>query len=130
MRWILTLLLAFASFVGAQTKPTQAEIDQWKKEPNILESSACKKITWLLEAERTASAEVLPKQGIRNVMGWWGRGYIEGAVFVMGDDALKKADKFGLSVDVVAAHIAAYCYEHPTGTAFDAVQHLLVKALK
>lgn len=61
MRWILTLLLAFASFVSAQTKPTQAEIDQWKKEPNILESSACKKITWLLEAERTASAEVLPK---------------------------------------------------------------------
>lgn len=64
------------------------------------------------------------------MMGWWGRGYIEGAVFVMGDDALKKADKFGLSVDVVAAHIAAYCYEHPTETTFDAVQHLLVKVLK
>lgn len=90
MGWILTLLLVFASFVSAQTKPTQAKINQWKKEPNILESSACKKITWLLEAERTASAGVLPKQGIRSVMGRWGRGYIEGAVFVMGDDALKE----------------------------------------
>jgi hypothetical protein len=48
----------------------------------------------------------------------------------MGDDALKKADKFGLSVDAVAAHIATYCYEHPTETALDVVQHLLVKVLK
>ena len=48
----------------------------------------------------------------------------------MGDDVLKKADKFGLSVDVVAAHIATHCYEHPTETAFDAVQHLLVKVPK
>jgi hypothetical protein len=54
----------------------------------------------------------------------------EGAVIVMGDDVLKKADKFGLSVDVVAAHIATHCYEHPTETAFDAVQHLLVKVPK
>src|ERR1039458_4934777 len=29
MRSILTLLLAFVSFVSAQTKPTQAEKDQW-----------------------------------------------------------------------------------------------------
>jgi hypothetical protein len=126
MRWILTLL-AFASFVNAQSKPTQAEIDQWKKEPKVLESSTCKKITWLLEDERTASAELQP---MRNLLGWWGRGFIEGAVFVMGDKALKKADQFGLSVDVVAAHLSAYCSEHPTETASDAVQKLLVKVLK
>lgn len=121
MRWILIPLLASQSYVSAQTKSTQAEIDQWKKETAILESSACKKITWLLETE---------PQGIRSVMGWWGRGYIEGAAFVMGDDAVRKADKFGLSVDVVAAHVATYCYEHPAETAFDAVRRLLVKVLK
>lgn len=40
------------------------------------------------------------------------------------DDALKKVDEFGLSVDVVAAHIASYCYNHPTETASEAVQGL------
>jgi hypothetical protein len=126
----VVLVLAFASFVGAQTKPTQAEINQWKKESNILESSVCKKIIWLLDDERTASAE-LPKQPIRHALGWWGRGFIEGAVYMIDDDkAQKKAGEFGLSVDVVAAHVAAYCYEHQTETPLDAVHQLLLKVLK
>jgi hypothetical protein len=123
------LLLGFASFGGAQTRPTQAEIDRWKKEPNILESSECKKITWLLENERTASSE-RPKQLLRNILGWWGRGFIEGAVLGMGGKAQGAANDFGLSVDVVAGHIATYCYQNPTKTPFDAVQQLLLKVVK
>jgi len=126
----LAVLMAFASFfISAQTKPTQAEIDQWKNEGKSLESSACKKIAWLLQNEQTASVD-LPKQPIRNGLGWCGRGFIEGAAFVIGDDALKKVDEFGLCVDVVAAHIASSCYNHPTKTASEAVPNLLVKVLK
>jgi hypothetical protein len=122
------VLLTFAPFVGAQTKPTQAEITQWKKVPGILESSVCKKITWLLDSERVASTE-LTKQPIRYALGWWGRGFIEGAV--MSDEkAQKKASDFGLRVDVVAAHIATYCYDHQADTPIDAVQDLLLKVLK
>ena len=124
------LLLAFTSFAGGQTKPTQVEINQWKKEESgILESSMCKKITWLLDSERGASTE-LTKQPIRYALGWWGRGFIEGAVYMIGDKAQKKAGEFGLSVDVVAAHIASYCYDHQTETPFDAVQQLLLTVLK
>jgi hypothetical protein len=123
------LLLTFAPFVGAQTKPTQAQINQWKKEPGILESSVCKKITWLLDTERIPSTE-LTKQPIRYALGWWGRGFIEGAVYMSGDKAQKKAEEFGLSVDVVAAHIATYCNDHQANTPFDAVQDLLRKVLK
>jgi hypothetical protein len=123
----VVVVLALASFVDAQTKPTQAERDQWTKESNnILESSSCKKITWLLEGERKVSAE-LP---IHHALGWWGRGFIEGAVIIMGNAKVeKKANDFGLSVDVVAAHIATYCYGHQTETPFDAVQNLLLTVL-
>lgn len=115
-------MLAFASAAAGQTRPTQMELDQWKKEPQILESSACKKLTWLLEND--------PDQKVRQGLGWWGRGFIEGAVFVMGNKAQKSASEFGLSVDVIAAHITAYCYQHPTETAFEAAQQLLLKVLK
>ena len=123
------LLLTFAPFVGAQTKPTQAEINQWKKEPDILESSVCKKINWLLDSERMTSPQ-LTKQPIRYALGWWGRGFIEGAVYISGEKAQKKAEDFGLSVDVVASHIATYCYDHQADTPFDAVQESLLKVLK
>jgi hypothetical protein len=33
------------------------------------------------------------------------------------------------SPQCVDFHVATYCYEHPTETAFDAVHHLLVKVL-
>ena len=125
-------VLGLASAVGAQTKPTQAEIDQWKKETGtqILEGSVCKKITWLLESERNVSGD-LTKQPIRYALGWWGRGFIEGAVYMIpGDQAQKKAAEFGLSVEVVAAHIAAYCYDHEKERPFDALQDLLLKVLK
>jgi len=127
MKLAFALMLAFASFAAGQTKPTQAEIDQWKKEPQVLESSVCKKVTWLLENERDASPEV---QTVRHALGWWGRGFIEGAVFIMGDKAQKRASEFGLSIEVVAAHISAYCYQHPLETASDATQQLLVRVLK
>jgi hypothetical protein len=58
------------------------------------------------------------------------RGFVEGAAFVIDDDALKKVDEFGLSVDVVAAHIASYCYNHPTETRLRLCRDLLVKVLK
>jgi hypothetical protein len=122
------VFLIFAPFIGAQSKPTQAEITQWKKEPSVLESSVCKKITWLLENERGASTE-LTKQPVRYALGWWGRGFIEGAV-MSDENAQKKASDFGLSVDVVAAHISTYCYSHQADRPIDAVQDLLLKVLK
>jgi hypothetical protein len=70
----VVLVLGFASFASAQTRPTQVEIDQWKKEPGILRNVRVQEIAWLLESERTASAE-LPKQPIRYALGWWGRGF-------------------------------------------------------
>jgi hypothetical protein len=126
----IVLLLASPSVVGAQTKPTQAEINEWKKEAGMLESSGCKKITWLLESEQAVSTGSPRQQPIHYALGWWGRGFIEGAVYIISDKAQKRASEFGLSVDVVAAHIATYCYDHQTETPFDAVQQLLLKVLK
>jgi hypothetical protein len=128
----VVFVVAFASWSGAQiTNPTQAEKDAWAKDPNtkILESSPCKQITWLLEGERKESSE-LPKQPIRYALGWWGRGFVEGGVYMVpGDKAVKAAADFGLSVEVVAAHISTYCYSHETETPFDAIQNLLLKVM-
>jgi hypothetical protein len=124
------IAVASGSAIAAQTKPTQAEIDAWKKDPApILESSPCKKITWLLESEGAATTE-LPRRSIRYALGWWGRGFVEGAVYILGDKAATSANDFGLSVEVVSAHIATYCYDHQTETPADAIQHLLLKVLK
>jgi hypothetical protein len=53
---ILFAAVAFvlaASSASAQTQPTQAEKEQWANPDSyVLESSPCKKITWLLESER------------------------------------------------------------------------------
>ena len=56
---------------------------------------------------------------------------MEGAVYMIGGDkAEKKAADFGLSVEVVRAHLKTYCYSHPTDTPLEGVQDLLLKVLK
>jgi len=60
MKGPITLLLAFASFVSAQAKPTQAQIDQWKNDGKSLESSAFKKITWMLQNEGRSTETAHP----------------------------------------------------------------------
>lgn len=125
---VLLMCCLTVSVAATQTKPTPQEFAQWEKDTNngILETTVCKKITWLLESERGTA-----KDPIHSALGWWGRGFISGAVYMIGGEkADKKAGDFGLSVDVVAAHIATYCYAHDTGTPFDAIQDLLLKVLK
>ncbi len=131
LKWLGSpiIVLCFAQAVTAQTEPTQAEKDAWAKDPKaqILESSPCKKVTWLTESEAKLPAA---EKGIHTALGWYGRGFIEGATYMIGDKALKAAGDFGLSVDVVAAHITTYCYGNPNGTPADAVQDLLLKVLQ
>jgi hypothetical protein len=124
--------LMFAQSVSAQSTVTQADIEQWKKDAKTqpLESTSCRAITWLLDGERKTRPAERPKQPIGYALGWWGRGFIEGAVYMIGGEkAEKKADEFGLSVEVVTAHIATFCFDHPTKTPFDAAQGLLLKVL-
>jgi hypothetical protein len=83
-----------------------------------------------LDGERKLSQDVT-HQPIRYALGWWGRGFVEGAVYMIGGDKpQKKADEFGLSVDVAAQHIATYCYYHQNEMPLDTVQDLLLKVLK
>ena len=92
------LFLLVSSPVLAQTKPTQAERDKWTRDVNarILESAPCKEVTWLLEQEKQPSITFPP---IRYSLGWWDRGFIEGAVYMIpGDKAQEAAGDFGLSV--------------------------------
>src|SRR5262245_25172883 len=117
------ILFALASAAGAQTRPSiQAEVEQILKENRPMESSPCRIV---LEVAKG-------RQDIRQGLGWWGRGFIEG--FIYGTDTNgeleKKASEFGISVHVVTAHIEAYCTDNPTKTPFDAVQDLLLKVLK
>src|SRR5437016_746096 len=96
---ILVLVMALAA---AQTKPTPAEINEWQNN-KVLESSPCKQITWLLESESKGEPN-MTKQPIHYALGWWARGFVEGAIYILGNkEAEKKVDEFGLSVDVAAA---------------------------
>jgi hypothetical protein len=74
------------------------------------------------------------QQKIHLALGWWGRGFIEGAAYTMdlpnNDKAMKKVTEFGLTVDVVTAHLDAYCRTNPDHTPFEGVQELLLTALK
>jgi hypothetical protein len=133
-KYLVTLsIVLLTTSAGAQTKPTQAEQEGWAKNPRagVLESSSCKQVTWLLEGEEKLPGDALTKQPVRHALGWWGRGFVEGAVYMVpGEKATQAATDFGLSVDVVAAHISAYCYGHQTETPYDAIQSLLLKILK
>ena len=123
------ILLAFVSPAAAQTKPTQAEIEQWKKDTRPLLSSPCKKVIWVLEREQKAFST--RQRANRLGLGWWGRGFIEGVLYINGTNEMrKKAEDFGVSAELVAAYISTYCSDHPTETPFDAVQHLLIEVLK
>src|ERR1017187_1939691 len=91
---LIVLCLAAPSTVGAQTKPTQAERKEWSEGSPVLETSSCKKITWLLESERGVSTTPPGQQPMRHMLGWWGRGFIEGAVSILGEKAQTKATEF------------------------------------
>jgi hypothetical protein len=135
-----TAIAAFVVFlfqvspVTAQTAPSQEEIDKWKTEAPVLETSPCKMVTWLLEDKRIAEAT---RERYRESLAWWGRGFLEGAAYMIGAPgrrsemkAWKKVVDFGLTTDVVAAHLSSYCHQHPTDRPIDAIQDLLLKALK
>jgi hypothetical protein len=128
---VLVNLLLHMSVAWAETPPTQEEIARWKKNTQALETAPCKMVTWILENEPQKDGE----QKVHQSLGWWGRGFIEGAAYTIdlpGNEgkAMKAVVDFGLSVDIVAAHIAAYCRSNPTKTPIDGVQALLLKALK
>ena len=129
LRWVVVLMLVWGSFATAQTRPTPAEQDAWARDPNatMLETTPCKKITWLIENGLKRPPTQRP---FRSALGWWGRGFLEGAVYVMGDKASKTAGASGLSAEVVATNIVTYCYGHPADTPVAAVQDLLLRILK
>lgn len=129
MTFVLAATMAHVTAAPqAQTiKPTPAELAEWDKDADakVLETSPCRKVLWLLESDTSA------KNPIHNALGWWGRGFIEGAVYMIpGGKAEKAAADFGLSVDVVASHIQTYCYSHQTEHPAEAIQELLLKVLK
>lgn len=125
---VIAFVLA-ASSAGAQTQPTQSQKDKWVKEAAsaLLEDMPCREVTWLLDGETQRPRS---EQRFHDGLGWWGRGFVEGAVYIAGEKAQKAALNFGLSVDVVGSHIAAYCRVHEAGTPFDAIENLLLKVLK
>jgi hypothetical protein len=89
-------------------------------------------ITYLLDGQ---AKEVEERQTIRQSLGWWGRGFIEGSAYIIdlpGNEqkAMKKVLEFGVSNAIVVAHIDTYCRAHPTDTPIDGVQNLLTKMLK
>jgi len=114
---------------SAQTKPTPEDIQQWLNDPKeqVLESVPCKRLTWILASE--AKLDESQRQ-IHFALGWWARGFAEGATFLANEKAQNNLKHFGLSVVVAAAHIATYCATHETETPFDAVQDLVLKAIR
>jgi hypothetical protein len=99
---------------GAQTKP-----------PDSLELAPCQEITQLME-----NGDPVNKKSFRFALGWWSRGFLEGALLSIDADAATKSDEFGLGVETAATRIVAYCNEHPTETPMEAVQYMLLDALK
>ena len=132
-KYLMALIILWATSASAQTKPTPAEQEAWANNPRagVLESAPCKQVTWLLEGEEKLPGDSSTKQPVRHALGWWGRGFIEGATYMVpGEKATKAATEFGLSVDVVASHISTYCYGHQTETPYAAIQSLLLTILK
>lgn len=123
MKIFAVLVLVQMSASGGQPSPSAAERKAWSQQ--TLETSSCKRISGLLDGESH-----LGVQPIHDALGWWGRGFIEGATYFAGAKAQKAAADFGLSADVVAAHVATYCVDHPSQTPEHAIQDLLTKVLK
>jgi hypothetical protein len=74
---------------------------------------------------------------LRANLGWWGRGYILGALsaFETANQLpegrlLRQAEQFNLSAETAAAHIGAYCTAHPSDTPFEAIAALLFEILR
>jgi len=126
--------IAFSFLCVCQLRAQTAsadEISKWQKNPQPLENTSCKLITSLLDKNRDNEAS----RDLHLSLGWWGRGFIEGAAYMIDPPgkepkASKKVSEFGLTVDVVAAHLEAYCRSNPNDTPVEAVQDLLLKALK
>ncbi len=112
--------VAFASVAGAQA-PAGAQT----KPPASLELAPCQEITQLME-----NGDPVNKKSFRFALGWWSRGFLEGALLSIDADAAKKSDEFGLGVETAATRIVTYCDEHPTETPLEAVQYMLLDALK
>jgi len=125
------IALFFLSSLYAQNTPMPDEVSKWQKNPQPLETTSCKIITWLLDKEADQDTSL---RKIHLALGWWGRGFVEGAAYTIDlpdqTKAMKKVTEFGLTVDVVTAHLAAYCRSNPGDTPIDGVQQLLLKALK
>jgi len=90
-----------------------------------LELAPCQEITQLME-----NGDPVNKKSFRFALGWWSRGFLEGALLSIDADAAQKSDEFGLGVETAATRIVAYCNEHPTETPMEAVQYMLLDALK
>lgn len=123
---LLACALGISERAYAQTKPTAEELKAWANDKStlVLETTPCKELNWLLEKEQT-------EKPIRIGLGWWGRGFIEGALYIINVPAIdKKAQDFGLTVDVVASHISAYCYTHEKETPYDAIQKLILQIMQ
>lgn len=131
--WLSVLCCPFATNTVAfnsQSKPTPAEIAEWKQSKEPMESSKCRKIAWLLESESLTGRSFV-NQPIRYGLGWWGRGFVEGALaFSDNEKAKQQAAEFGLSVEVVASHVSTYCVAHPDETPMEAMHTLLLKVVK
>ena len=86
--WVVILLLTGGPAAAVQTQPTQAERDAWAQDPRaaLLETSPCKKVTWLVE---TVEKQAPGQRPFRLALGWCGRGFIESVVSVKGDNAAK-----------------------------------------
>jgi hypothetical protein len=114
-------------FVMASNAQTKSEMDARKQDLGPLEATSCKEVTRLLNSERGELVE----RPIRFGLGWWGRGFVTGAVYILGTKrAEEKARAFGLSVEVVAAHLATYCHDHPTETPMAGVLDLLENVVR
>lgn len=133
-RTLVALVSVFllVSTASAQSAATTDEAAKWQKSPQPLENTSCKIVTWLLDNEQDKEHAA---QKIHLTLGWWGRGFVEGAAYAIDlpgnqNKAMKHVTAFGLTVDVVTAHLDAYCRANPSDTPLEGVQELLLKALK
>ena len=94
---------------GSHESPRPLNWKRWKNEPaaKVMETSPCRKITWMLESDESDKNPIRIALGGGDVDSSKARWHM-----VPGDKASKAASDFGLSVDVVAAHIKTYCYSH------------------
>ena|ERR1035437_573887 len=73
---------------------------------------------------------------IKSVIGWYARGFVEGALFILADPnkpptgLTTAAHDFGLSTDVATSHVLVYCKTHPEELVEIGVADLLLKVVQ